>query len=217
MLVCHAGGCWSWLTAVRAALVPVSGFFAKWAYYLQWWSPVEGPAVAPGGRFGSAAMRQALNGGDRYRPPTGILPPRQRALEVCSLEHYDNKGLYFPLLSICGGCCTHNATGIRQRFRGKDIAPVSTLELEKNYISHYLCCLIIWLRWVFARFRRSHRLHILSIFHLTSWGQWCILYVAPQYNCPLENYLYKVTASSTETAILNRKIQSSINCLFFWI
>lgn len=81
--VCHAGGCWSWLTAVRAALVPVSGYFAKRAYYLQRWSPVEGPDIAPGRRFGSAAMRLVLNWGDSYRPPPGILPPAQRPPEGC--------------------------------------------------------------------------------------------------------------------------------------
>lgn len=67
--VCHAGGCLSWLTAVRAALAPVSEHFAKRAYYLLRWSPVEGPGIAPGGRFGSAAMGQALNWGDRHRTP----------------------------------------------------------------------------------------------------------------------------------------------------
>lgn len=81
--VCHAGGCWSWLTAVRAALVPVSGYFAKRAYYLQRWSPVEGPDIAPGRRFGSAAMRLVLNWGDSYRPPPGILPLAQRPPEGC--------------------------------------------------------------------------------------------------------------------------------------
>lgn len=35
MCVCHGGGCLSWLTAVRAALVAASGYFAKRAYYLQ--------------------------------------------------------------------------------------------------------------------------------------------------------------------------------------
>lgn len=49
MVVCHAGGCWFWLTAVRAALLSVSGHFAKQAYYLQRQSLVEGPGIAPGG------------------------------------------------------------------------------------------------------------------------------------------------------------------------
>lgn len=83
LCMCHAGGCWSWLTAVRAALVPVSGYFAKRAYYLQRCSPVVGPGMAPGGRVGSVTMRLTLNGGDRYRPPTGILPPSQRPPEGC--------------------------------------------------------------------------------------------------------------------------------------
>lgn len=52
MCVCHAGGCWSWLTAVRAALVTMSGYFAKQAYYLQQWSPAEGPSMSQGADLG---------------------------------------------------------------------------------------------------------------------------------------------------------------------
>lgn len=89
-----------------------------------------------------------------------------------------------------------------------------------NWIS-YICYFSLWSHYVaavsLAHVRGSHLLHSWVFFHLASWGQQCILHVALQYDSPLGNCLYKVTASSTHTAILNRKVQSSINCLFFWI
>lgn len=66
----------------------------------------------------------------------------------------------------------------------------------------------------FSHFQRKPSSPHLSVFCLASWGQQCIFHVALQCNCLLGDYLYKVTANSTETAILNIKIQSTINCLF---
>lgn len=40
-----AEGCLSWLSAVKAALVPLSGYFAKRAYYLQQWRSVGEPGI----------------------------------------------------------------------------------------------------------------------------------------------------------------------------
>lgn len=146
MVVCHAGGCWFWLTAVRAALLSVSGHFAKQAYYLQRQSLVEGPGIAPGGWFGSGAMRQALNRGDRYRHPPllGSCRPLKTPWRDVPRSTNITKESIFSVMW--------------QALRPQGPLAWASVRYWFGFFAFYLYCLIMWLLWVRYHFREKHRL-----------------------------------------------------------